>query len=64
VRRIYTDVVTPAGSLNVGGTGYNVMLVKRNEEVSDIDEAWVYLTAAVIALQKEISAISFMAAAA
>lgn len=37
------------------GLGFNVMLVERNEEVSDIDEAWVYLTATVTALQITIS---------
>lgn len=37
------------------GLGYNVMLVERNEEVSDMNEAWVYLTAAVTVLQKALS---------
>ena len=38
------------------GFGINVMLVERNEEVTDAKEAWVYLTASVTCTAKSLSA--------
>lgn len=38
------------------GFGINVMLVERNEEVTDANEAWVYLTGSVTCIAKALSA--------
>lgn len=36
------------------GLAYNVMLVERDEEAVDFDEAWVYMTVEVTAMQKSL----------
>lgn len=37
------------------GLGYNVLLIERNEKYPGINEAWVYLTACVTAIQNTLS---------